>query len=1411
MEAGNKRWVEVTPSEYAHEQGGLAAIRELLPDTDPYRAWSNFTFTTRSGRQYEVDLLVIGRAGIYLLELKHWSGTISGDHQTWFHNRRPEDNPRLLTDLKAKHFKQLLVDVSGATRVPFVHAGVVLHQPGAQVQLTDRGRAGVYRIDGQGPAGLEELLADLVARPPRDSRDLVDRQRSVQLAKVIERAGVRRSVRHRTVGNLLLDDNPLAEGPGWQDYLARHTALDRVRRVRFYIRNARASDEEKMASLRAARREFGILENVSHPGIGQAIEFYEHERGPAVVFAHDPSEVRLDHFLAARPNGLTIENQLDLVRALADTLGYAHRRKLVHRRLSPRSVFVRPMAQERLGVRVRDWHTALRMPPATQGSYVPGTRTLEDLTDTGVRGFLAPETLHKQDADPVLADVFGLGALAYMIFTGLPPADSGEALQQILAQSGGLDISAAMDGAPQAMVNLVREATAGDTDLRLQSVGDFVREFTKLVAELSQPEEAAERVDPFDAKPGQRIGTDDEPTRFEVLQRLDQGSTALALLVRDERRLPGHDANRDTVRGESREVAPKRAEAVLKVALDEDAARRRLLDEAEVLPQARDTRIAQLLEGPLVVGGRTALLLEDAGRESLAAMIKREGRLSLDLLERWGKDLLEILVSLDLAGVNHRDIKPDNLAFRELGKSRQVHLTLFDFSLSRAPLEHTGVGTAPYLDPFFDRIHRPRFDAAAERYAAAVTLYEMATGQTPEYGEGNRSHPAVISSDVTIDPALFEPTVGEGLSRFFAKALARDPKSRHDTIESMHTEWRSIFAAVPPAAGDVPAPGAAEPVAGEELDERAAAATLETPIAAAGLTPRAVDALHRVDVRTVADLLARSPFDIARLSGVSEPTRREVRRRAKQWRARLRPGETATPPTEPIDVPLHSVDGVLTSLLPKTGRADSSASAVMRTYLGFAGDHGLLIWPTQAEIAQLHGVTAGRVGQIAPQTRKSWPRNRALTEVRTEIVDLVSQAGGVVAASDVAESLLTARGSLTDGRERLSRALGLVRAVVDVEGDRGAEARLLTRRCFGTVILALEVPDNPEAVPGTDLLDYAVRLGRAADKLAAEESLPSAAHCEARLREVRLAPGMAPLSPVRLAALAAAASERAAANGRGEVYPAGLDPVRALRQLASSLAVVRHGLDVDQLRARVRARYPQVGELPDRPRLDALLRVAEVPLVFSDGRYLPRDRASSGLATGHGQTSVTRLGGVGRDRNLAAFEQRLTRSIAEHAFVTLAVDWRFHARAAAALAERFGVTPVDVTADLLAAMRREAEEHQVDWSLVLRSDRPDAAPQDAANLRTLVAMAAASLESRLEAETRPLLIVEAAPLARYDRLAVLERLADQATARPAARWLLLPVEQDGVPSIDGRPAPGALGALRLSTTWITRPRDEAVS
>ena len=40
----NERWVEISPSQFEHEAKGLAYIKQLLPDSPPFRAWSNFEF-----------------------------------------------------------------------------------------------------------------------------------------------------------------------------------------------------------------------------------------------------------------------------------------------------------------------------------------------------------------------------------------------------------------------------------------------------------------------------------------------------------------------------------------------------------------------------------------------------------------------------------------------------------------------------------------------------------------------------------------------------------------------------------------------------------------------------------------------------------------------------------------------------------------------------------------------------------------------------------------------------------------------------------------------------------------------------------------------------------------------------------------------------------------------------------------------------------------------------------------------------------------------------------------------------------------------------------------------------------------------------------------------------------------------
>src|SRR5690606_9940131 len=233
-------------------------------------------------------------------------------------------------------------------------------------------------------------------------------------------------------------------------------------------------------------------------------------------------------------------------------------------------------------------------------------------------------------------DVFSLGAIAYRIFAGRPPAATAEELVAAVHDSG-LNLAAVVDGLPEALVNLVYDATRGDPAQRTASVAKFRDGLEQVWEELTAPEPEPV-VDPLDAQKGDVL-----EGGLTVVRRLGTGATATALLVTEE-------------------TAEGPVERVLKVARDERY-RERLEAEARSLEGLRHPLIAALVRGPVTVGGRTALLLESAGKRTLAEEL-REGRLALDLLERYGRDLLRIVYYLEAQGVWHRDLKPANLAAR---------------------------------------------------------------------------------------------------------------------------------------------------------------------------------------------------------------------------------------------------------------------------------------------------------------------------------------------------------------------------------------------------------------------------------------------------------------------------------------------------------------------------------------------------------------------------------------------------------------------------------------------------------------------------------------------------------------------------------------------------------------------------
>jgi hypothetical protein len=451
-----------------------------------------------------------------------------------------------------------------------------------------------------------------------------------------------------------------------------------------------------------------------------------------------------------------------------------------------------------------------------------------------------------------------------------------------------------------------------------------------------------------------------------------------------------------------------------------------------------------------------------------------------------------------------------------------LHLVLFDFSLSRTPVDNIRAGTTGYLDPMLPL--RRRWDLHAERYAAAVTLYELAAGPNtlPKWGDGT-SDPSHLDCEVTLEADLFEADLRERLAEFFAKALRRDPAARFDNADDMLQAWRRCF-------DGIAQPGAyADPNDEDTLRDLLAEATLDTQIAELGLGTRMLNALDRANILTVEDLLTVPMRRLMRLRGVGNKTRLEIVSAVKILRERLStPVPVDTPASDiesasqadAVDTGHLSVDLLVQRLL-RTGAREGEVTQRTRQILLGLDAELTQVWPTQADIARCVEVTRGRVGQIVGKLHQGWSREKAITQLRADIVDMLQAAGGVMSIGELSAAVLMARGSVQDDPQRTRLATAATRAAVEVERTIG-EPRFIMRRDNDRVLIAA----NP------DLAAYASRLGQRADRLADEDPLASPARVLETLWQVTPPKATSGLSDARLVRLAAAASAHAAVSSR---------------------------------------------------------------------------------------------------------------------------------------------------------------------------------------------------------------------------------------------------------------------------------------
>lgn len=430
---------------------------------------------------------------------------------------------------------------------------------------------------------------------------------------------------------------------------------------------------------------------------------------------------------------------LQIGRAVAAALDYAHEQGVIHRDVKPANVLVANDGRTLL----TDFGLALDVNQGTQGNVF------------GSSHYIAPEQARRSAAAVPQSDLYSLGVIFYEMLVGRVPFDDPSptvvALQH-LTQTPPLprEINPALSPAVEkVLLKALNKEPAG----RYQQGAELVEALAEALAgaETDSPSPAAGGHDLI----GQQL---DEYRLDELI-----GRGGMARVYR------GYDVRL------KRHAAIKVIDARYQNDADYTA---RFEREAQAIAQLDHPHIVRLYRYG-EVNGLFYMAMQYIEGSDLAALLSQYHREGDPFpLEKGYQIIVQVCAALDYAhqkGVIHRDVKPSNIL---LDQDEQVYLTDFGLALLTDSGTHGQVlGSPLYIAPE-QAISSARAIDQSDLYSVGVILYEMAAGQVP-FDAGDPLTTAMRhATEPPTPPRQIRPDISPGLENLILRALAKEPDKR---------------------------------------------------------------------------------------------------------------------------------------------------------------------------------------------------------------------------------------------------------------------------------------------------------------------------------------------------------------------------------------------------------------------------------------------------------------------------------------------------------------------------------------------------------------------------------------------------------------------------------------------------------
>ncbi len=267
----------------------------------------------------------------------------------------------------------------------------------------------------------------------------------------------------------------IGEGGAAAIYLAQHALLKRPTAVKL-LKPARMTE----VMIARFEREVQLASSLSHPNTIEIFD-YGRTRDGLLYYAMEFLDGMTVTELMARDGALPVARCVHILRQVCAALTEAHGKGIIHRDISPDNIMVCRYGGQYDFVKILDYGLV------KQVSARSGTRDLtRGLRIVGTPLYMAPERLRDAADVDARADIYALGAVAFLMLTGrrlFESTDDLELTSRILNEEAPRASQTAQQPVPRELDLIVTACLEKKRELRPQRVADLAQAFEALALE----------------------------------------------------------------------------------------------------------------------------------------------------------------------------------------------------------------------------------------------------------------------------------------------------------------------------------------------------------------------------------------------------------------------------------------------------------------------------------------------------------------------------------------------------------------------------------------------------------------------------------------------------------------------------------------------------------------------------------------------------------------------------------------------------------------------------------------------------------------------------------------------------------------------------------------------------------------